>query len=235
MINCIIVDDERPAINVLEKYISKIDELKLLRSFTNPLEAIEFVNGGEVDLVFLDINMDELSGIGVMNIIGNKTKVIFCTAFSEFAVESYELSAVDYLMNPISFARFEKAVDRLNLHEKHVVDVPNDYVFVKADQKGKMIRIDIKDIVFIEAKGNYVAIHKMNQYVLVYSSLRDIENYLHNSNFIRVHKSYLVAESKIEMVEFNTIVLKNCSEKIPISKTYKENLFRKLKKRIFSK
>lgn len=235
MIRCIVVDDERPAINVLENYISRINELKLLKSFTNPLEAIEFINEGKVDLVFLDINMDELSGIGVMNIIGDKTKVIFCTAFSEFAVESYELNAVDYLMKPIAFSRFQKAVNRLKFQEREVKDVPNDYIFVKADQKGKMVRIDIKDIQFIEARSNYVAIHKMNQFTLVYSSLKDIEDYLHDSNFIRVHKSFLVAESKIEMVEANMIRLKNCSKTIPISKTYKDDLFKKLEKRLFSR
>ncbi|MBN9349046.1 MAG: response regulator transcription factor [Chitinophagaceae bacterium] len=235
MTSCIVVDDERPAIQLLEKYIGRIGELKLSGSFTNPLDAVKFVQGQKVDVIFLDINMDELTGIEVMNILGDKTKVIFCTAFSEFAVESYELNAVDYLMKPISFARFERAVGRLNLKKEIIKRVPDDYIFVRADQNRRMIRVDIRDIDFIEARSNYIAIYKMSKPVLVYSSLKDIEDYLHDSNFIRVHKSYLVPESRIQMIESNTIILKGCTKKIPVSKSYKEKLMERLEGRTFSR
>lgn len=235
MSSCIIIDDEQPAIDVLKKYVSRMPELNLLHTFTNPLEAIKFMQGCQVDLIFLDIHMDELSGIEVMNIIGKRAKVIFCTAYSEFAVESYELNAVDYLMKPISFPRFERAISRFTLQEKRNEIIANDYIFVKADQKGKMIRIDIKDIDYIEARSNYVAIHRRSNYILVYSSLKNIESYLYDSNFIRVHKSYLVAESKIEIIELSTIFLKNRTEKIPVSKTFRDSLYEKLRKKLLSK
>jgi len=235
MLRCLVIDDEQPAIDVLEKYIHKVGVLNLVGSTTDPVDGIRMIAEKYIEVAFVDIEMPGLSGIHVKKMIDPKVQVIFCTAHSEFAVESYDLNIVDYLLKPVSFDRFEKAVSRLGFSSKAGREVKNDYIFVATDHKRKLVRINIEDIDFIEARGNYVAIFTLNRPLLVYSSLKDMEVYLYDSNFIRVHKSYLVSESKIQIIEPATILLNGCDRKIPIGKEYKEQLLERLKKKMFSK
>lgn len=226
MIKCIIIDDEQPAINVLENYIKRVPYLQLVGTATNPIQGIELINSTKPELVFLDIQMDEMSGIDVMKVLTDNVKVIFCTAFSEFAVTSYELNAVDYLMKPIPFDRFATAIKKVSpLNITSLVNEPvitsNDYIFVKTEQKGKMVKIDLDDIDFIEAMNNYIAFYRGKSKTLVYSTMKEIEGHLPRSKFLRIHKSYIIAINKISSLDNNCIILKNRTEQIPISLTYK--------------
>lgn len=226
MIKCLIIDDEQPAINVLENYIKRVPYLQLLGTATNPIAGINLINNTKAELVFLDIQMDEMSGIDVMKVLATNVKVIFCTAFSEFAVTSYELNAVDYLMKPIPFDRFVTAIKKINSGENanfinESERTSNDYIFVKTEQKGKMVKIDLDDIDFIEAMNNYIAFYRGKSKTLVYSTMKEIEEHLPSSKFLRIHKSYIIAINKIASVDNNCINLKNRSEQIPISITYK--------------
>jgi DNA-binding LytR/AlgR family response regulator len=236
MIKCVIIDDEQPAIKVLEKYIKRISTLQLVGSATDPFTGIELIKNNKADVVFLDIHMDEMTGIEVMDTLDPSVQVIFCTAYSEFAVKSYELNAVDYLMKPISFDRFEKAVKRIKVNGNVQVDsshdnIPDDYFFVKAEVKGKMIRINLDEIDYIEAKNNYIAIHNGNHITLVYSTMKEIEKYLSPSRFIRIHKSFIIALSKIAHTEKNSIILKN-QEKIPIGQIYKNDFLNRINNKL---
>lgn len=239
MIKCVIIDDEQPAINVLENYIKRVPYLQLVGTATNPILGIELINSTKAELVFLDIQMDEMSGLDVMKVLTDNVEVIFCTAFSEFAVTSYELNAVDYLMKPIPFDRFAAAIKKISplnitsLANESVI-TSNDYIFVKTEQKGKMVKIDLDDIDFIEAMNNYIAFYRANSKTLVYSTMKEIEGHLPSSKFIRIHKSYIIAINKITTVDNNCIILKNRSEQIPISLTYKTAFMQMLTKKVLN-
>lgn len=232
MKTCFIIDDERPAIKVLESYVKKIPELKLVGAETNPLRGIIQVNNNNVDIVFLDIQMDEMNGLQVTKELHKNCKVIFCTAYSEFAVESYELDAVDYLMKPISFDRFDKAVHRAlylqaekNITPVNEKEVENDYIFLKTESKGKMIKVDLSDIDFVEGRSNYVAFHIGDKVVLTYTTLHELEETLPKSSFMRVHKSYIISIKKVVAIENNELKLANQKVTIPLSPFYKEAFF----------
>ena len=239
MIKCVIIDDEQPAINVIQNYIRRMENLELVGTATDPFAGVDLIRRSKADVVFLDIQMDEMTGIEVMNLLDPSVQVIFCTAFSEFAVESYELNAVDYLVKPIAFSRFVKAVKRIKSNDKQEQpandSIADDYIFVKAEQKGKMVRINFDEIDFIEGQNNYIAIHSGNKKTLIYATMKELEGYLAPSRFIRVHKSFIVASSKIVQVENNTIFLKNQTVKIPLSKTYKDFFLEKVKDKILSR
>lgn len=173
-----------------------------------------------------------LNGIEVVEYIDSKSKIIFCTAYSEFAVKSYELNAVDYLMKPISFERFERAIHRVmgNQIENIEKEIPNDYLFVKTGQKGKMVKIDFNDITYIEGRSNYIAFHVLNKVILSHISLRDMETHLPRKAFMRVHKSYIIALNKIVAIENNEIRLMGSSTYIPLSVSYKDAFLTRLVK-----
>ena len=237
MIKCVIIDDEQPAINVLKNYINRIPHLKLVGSETNPVLGIDIIKAEMPDVVFLDIQMDEMTGIEVMKEIGNNTKVIFCTAYSEFAVTSYELDAVDYLMKPIEFSRFSKSVQRLTDligHQPSVYQeaLADDYIFVKAGQRGKMLKIDFNDIDYVEAMNNYIAFHRGSQKTLAYLTMKELEERLPTSDFMRIHKSYIVALKQIALMENNELILKKNSSRIPIGANYKEIFMKRMQDKL---
>lgn len=235
---CIIIDDELSAINVLENYIQQLPNLTLVGAATNPLVGIDLVKKHKVDVVFLDIHMDEMSGIEVMEIIGRETKIVFCTAYSEFAVQSYDLNAVDYLMKPIEFNRFVKAVqrvyDQLNPTSIHtdIKAIPNDYIFVKTEQRGKLIKINLDDIQYIESLHNYVSFHRVEGKTIAYMTLKELEERLPQSQFIRVHKSYIVSIKQITALEHSEVHLKGCVVSIPLGGQYKEWFYGKMKEKL---
>ena len=237
MLKCVVIDDEQPAINVLESYIKQMPNLQLAGSATNPIIGIELIKQHKADVVFLDIQMTEMNGIDVMRIISPETKVIFCTAYSEFAVASYDLEAVDYLIKPIPFTRFAKAVQRvsniLDSHSNKVLSpIINDYIFVKTEQRGKMLKIDLDDIDFLEAVSNYITIHRGQQKTLVYLTMKELEERLPSEQFMRVHKSFIVAIPQITAIDHGDITLKNRKEKIPIGATYKEAFMNKMENKL---
>jgi two-component system, LytTR family, response regulator len=231
MINCIIVDDEQHAIDILVHYVNQTPHLHLISTTTNPIEALQVVATQKVDLIFLDIQMPELSGIDFIKAIQGKAKVILTTAYSDFALESYELDVVDYLLKPIRLPRFlqavQKAAKELEEHndEKPALQEDNDdYIFVKTESKGKLLKINLDEIEYIEGMKNYVAIYCGGKKTLVYTSMKDLEERLSKKQFIRVHKSFIIPIAKITGIEGNILRLKNVTAEILIGDNYKADL-----------
>lgn len=228
MINCIIIDDEQHAIDILEHYVKQTPQLHLVGTTTNPIEALQMVTEKNVELVFLDIQMPELSGIDFIKALHGKVKVVLTTAYSEFALESYELDVVDYLLKPIRLPRFlqavQKAISSTELKTEEGREDSNDYIFVKTESKGKLLKINLADIDFIEGMKNYVAIHCGNKKTLVYTSMKELEERLPHKQFMRVHKSFIIPVTKITGIEGNRLFLKSVTAEILIGENYKPEL-----------
>ncbi|HYF32076.1 MAG TPA: LytTR family DNA-binding domain-containing protein [Chitinophagaceae bacterium] len=231
MINCIVVDDEQHAIDILMHYISQTPMLNLVAATTNPIEAMQVVATQKVDLVFLDVHMPEISGIDFIKATKGKAKVILTTAYSEFALESYELDVVDYLLKPIRLPRFLAAVQKA---AKEVKDEPDsatddDYIFVKTESKGKLLKINLADIDYIEGMKNYVAFHCNNVKTLVYAGMKEIEDRLPSRHFMRIHKSYIIRIDRITGIEGNRVLLKGVKAEIIIGENYRNDLMERVK------
>jgi two-component system, LytTR family, response regulator len=239
MINCIIVDDEQHAIDILVHYVNQAPYIKLAGTTTNPLEALQIVNAQPIDLIFLDVQMPELSGIEFIRALNGKCKVILTTAYSEFALEGYDLDVVDYLLKPIRLPRFLQAVQKaINLtkdvhpHQLSTVEDEDDYLFVKTESKGKLIKINLADIDYIEGMKNYVAIFRNGQKTMVYTSLKEMEERLPHKRFIRVHKSFIIPISKVVGIEGNMLRIKNVTADILIGDGYKTELMELVKNKM---
>ena len=230
MINCLIVDDEQHAIDILKHYINQTPFLHLSAATTHPVEALKLLNEHNIELVFLDIQMPELSGIDFIRAIQGGAKVILTTAYSEFALESYELGVVDYLLKPIRFARFLQAVQKVTQGKEEgsgaaeTIQPEDDYIFVKTESKGKLLKINLADIDYIEGMKNYVAIHCSGKKTLVYTSMKELEERLPQKSFLRVHKSFIIPVSKITGIEGNLLRLKDVKEEVLIGESYKADL-----------
>lgn len=224
-IKCIIVDDEPLAVSLLGNYVEKIPFLELVFSSENPIEALEFIKKNEADLVFLDIQMPELTGINFMKIVGDKMKYILTTAYSEYALEGYEHNVVDYLLKPISFDRFNKSV--VKAQERFPLEETKDtnHFFVKSS--GQQHRINFDEILYVESIKDYVNIKTETQEYIVLVTLKSLENQL-PENFIRVHKSFILNVNEIKSLGSKKIIL-NSGHEVPIGDMYKSNLIEKLK------
>ena len=225
VINCIILDDEPMAVALLSKYVDKIQNLNLVKATTNPFEVLEFTYSNSVDVVFIDIQMPELTGIQLMEMLGNKTKFVITSAYSEYALQGYEHNVIDYLLKPVSFDRFYKAVLKVQevFKEQAFTKVitaeekSDDFLFVKTD--GKLIKVNLNDLQFVEGLKDYLYLHLKNEKLIVLDTLKDFELKLPN-NFMRVHKSYIVRLDQIQSIERSRIFIQN--KIIPVGDTYKE-------------
>lgn len=239
MIRCIAVDDEAYASEILATHIRKLPSLELIATTTNAFEALTMVQEGKVDLVFLDIQMPELTGIQFLKICGHKCKVILTTAYPEYALDGFEHNVIDYLLKPISFDRFYKAVQKAELlfqpAAAPVAEVENngllqppaagiDYMFIKGESKNKFIKVNYEDILYIEGLKNYISIFTANERIITYLTLKEMELYLPKSRFYRVHKSYIIAIDKIRMIDGNSIFIKE--NIIPVGETYRDEFFK---------
>lgn len=241
MIRCLAVDDETPALLILADYIGQLPFLTLVGTTTNPIEALTMVQQGQVDVVFLDIQMPKLTGLQFLKLAGNKCKVVLTTAYPEYALEGYENDVVDYLLKPISFERFFKAAQKaLALMPGPAVPAPvavpaaapipaaappaAGHMFVKGESKNKFLRVNYADILYIEGLSNYVSIQLPAQRVVTYQTLKELAETLPQPPFLRVHKSFIVSLDKIRMVDGNTIYIQD--KEIPVSDTYREQLYR---------
>jgi DNA-binding LytR/AlgR family response regulator len=230
MIKVIIVDDEPLAQDVLETYIEKIPELHLVRKCNNALEANEVLKKENIDLMFLDIQMPQLTGIDFVKTLSKPPLVIFTTAYSNYAVEGFDLNALDYLLKPISLERFMKAINKaqeqLDLQQKERPEEhPSDsYFFVKADKK--LIKVNFDEIVYIEGLKDYVIIRLENQRVITLQTMKSLEDKLPLNRFKRIHRSYIVNIDKIEAIVGNMIEVmeKNQPKHLPIGKNYRDEL-----------
>lgn len=227
MLSCLIVDDEQHAIDVLVHYVKQVQFLELTGTCTSPLDALQIVNTQKPDLLFLDIQMPDISGIDFIKATQGKCHVILTTAYSEFATQGFELEVTDYLLKPIPFPRFLKAVQRvvnLTTSQNQLINhdmIEDDYIFVKTEFKGKMLKINLPDIDYIEGMKNYVAIHHNGQKTMALLNMKDLEDRLPKKNFLRIHKSYIVSLVKITAVEGNQVVLRNVKADILLGDAYK--------------
>ncbi|WP_281986395.1 LytR/AlgR family response regulator transcription factor [Aquimarina aggregata] len=227
-IKCIIVDDEPPAIRLLEKHIAKVSFLELITTTTNSLAVLEILEKQNVDLLFLDIQMPNLTGIQLSKIIDSKIKVIFTTAYPQFALESYDLNAIDYVLKPFDFERFYKAVSKLKPYTevKHTESSATNYVFIKTDGKNNLEKVYVDDILYIEGLKNYVAIHLTNKQIITYNTLKHIYETLPNHKFIQIHKSYVVSIAHIDKTSSTTVQIHG--NELPLGNTYKTDFFKKI-------
>jgi len=235
ILSCIVVDDEPLQLELLSDYIKKTPFLSLAGVFSNPLEALTIVQQQNIDLVFSDIQMPELSGIHFIQLLNGKSKVVFITAYPNYALQGYELDVVDYLVKPVSFERFLKAANKAlqifpsskEMNENKMsrsVPFNEQSLFVKSDYK--IIKISLHDILFIESLKEYIAIHTTKGKVTTLQTMKKMEEILPGSHFSRVHKSFIVARDKIDSIERKRIFIK--SHVIPIGETYDETFFKLL-------
>lgn len=238
-INCLAIDDEPLALDIIKEYCSQVSFIELKGAFTNPVDSINILKSGKIDLLFLDIQMDQLTGIQLLNVINPKPLVIFTTAYDSYAMMGYELDVVDYLLKPISFERFIKAVNKA--YEKLFADkttsaetqltlpenVKHDYFFVKTEFKTRKVNFD--DVLFVEGQSDYLKIVTDKERIMTLMNFKKMEEILPPETFIRVHKSYIVSLKKIEYIERNRIRIKD--QLIPISDTYRTAFFKAIENR----
>ncbi len=224
-IKCLIIDDEPLSQEILADYAANCPELEVTGIYGNPYDARDAIVSGEVQLLLLDINMPGMSGINLIKSLPNPPLVIFITAYSEYAVEGFNLQAIDYLLKPVSFDRFRQAIRRASekLQTERQTDSPNT-ILVKADKK--IFPIDPNDIIFVEAQGDYIRLHTNSRQLMVYGSLSSFTQKLPPERFFRIHKSYLVALPHIEYIEGNQVRIQQ--HLLPVSPRVREELVKKL-------
>ena len=239
-IDCIIIDDEQLARKGMKEYVGDVDFLNLTGEFDTALKAVELLNSGMVQLIFLDIQMPKINGLDFLKTLQHAPPVIFTTAYPQHALEGFELNALDYLVKPVSFERFLKAamkakeyyeVRQKNISKENETSAKQGYFFVKADNR--LVRIAFDDILFVEALQNYVTIHTRDKKYITYLTFKSVEEYLPAGKFIKTHKSYIVSASKIDSIEGNDLRIGN--QHIPISRNEKEEVLEKLLKGKFLK
>lgn len=228
-ISCLIVDDEPLAQDVLQSYVKQAPQLELIGVCNNAIEALEKMKLSSIDLIFLDIQMPEITGIDFLRSLKDPPMVIFTTAYQNYAIEGFELNAIDYLLKPFSEERFNKAVRKAEelskLKEEHY-QREDDYIFIKSDQK--LQKIYYADIIFIEALADYVKIHTPDKRYITLQTMKNMEEKLPDKFFKRVHRSYIVSLDKIKTLVGSAVEVEG--QKIPIGKNYKEAFFDALDK-----
>ena len=233
-IKCIIVDDEPIAISIIEKHINKLNDIDIVATCESAIEAFSILQKEHVDLIFLDIQMPELTGIDFIKTLSHPPKVIITTAYREYAIEGFDLEVVDYLLKPISFERFLKAINKvyklmppeliLQHKIKQVSSEQNDSILVKV--KRKMVKINFNDILFIESKKDYVCIKVADKEIHTKILTKDMEKQLPEEKFLRIHRSFIVSLKKITAVSPNTVEIENFE--IPIGRSYKSLVMKKM-------
>lgn len=231
-LKCVIVDDEPLAIEVLESYVEKVERLQLVGKFRNAVSAFDFLQSTEVDLIFLDIQMPKLTGIDFLKTLKNPPKVIFTTAFREYALEGYELEVSDYLLKPISFERFLKSISKVfddsetrrsSQSNKSIVD-EEPFVYFKVDKR--MVKIRLNDILIIESIKDYVKVKTSEKEIVTHQQISYLEHKLPEDKFLRIHRSFIVAKDKIDA--FSATEVEIDKKYVPIGRNYKNEVIEKL-------
>jgi two-component system LytT family response regulator len=236
MIRCLVVDDEPLALHIIEDYISKIPFLELVKATTSAIEALTIVQDDHIDLVFLDVQMPELTGIQFLRIANKKTRVILTTAYPQYALDGYELDVIDYLLKPIAFDRFLKSAQKAQsiIHpaakpaeeppqqQHQPQDFQSDFIFVKTEHK--IQKVYLHEILYIEGLKDYVSIFTPDERIITLQSMKKIEEALPEKHFIRVHKSYIVALNQIDSIERSRIFIGD--KVIPVGDTYRDQFFK---------
>jgi DNA-binding LytR/AlgR family response regulator len=226
-INCIIVEDEPLALERTREYVLKLPFLNLRAEFDNALDALGFLKTEQIHLIFLDINLGEMSGIQLLETSAVKSQVVFTTAYQEHALKAFDLKAADYLLKPFTFERFVQAVDRAVEHlqpKKQIVKTPNNFIFVKTENR--LEKVFLREIVFIEGMRDYRRIHTINKRIMTRQTFAEFEKQIPAHIVCRVHKSFMVALAQIESIEKSGIKIKD--RLIPLSETYKQTFFSRI-------
>jgi two-component system, LytTR family, response regulator len=230
-IRCIAIDDEPLAITKLKGFISRIPELILLETFDNALEAMVWIKENQSDLVFLDIQMEQLTGIQFLEATGTNAKIIVTSAYDRYAIKGFDLNVTDYILKPYSFERFVKGVNKVmeqlsgNINSKFIYEEQNGFIFVRTEYR--LERIDLDHILYIEGMKDYLRIICTDKKIMTLQSFSKFEESLPSKKFCRVHKSYIVAIDKIKSIERNVIII--ADQRIPVSSTYRESFFSRIK------
>jgi DNA-binding LytR/AlgR family response regulator len=229
-VNCVIIDDEPIARNILRDYISRDERLFLSGCYRSAGEALKDIGMKQSLLIFLDINMPKISGFEMLRSMPHQPFVIFTTAYREYALEGFDLNAVDYLLKPFSFERFLQAVNKAYLmlgshhSEMKTQSTEQDYIFVKSD--GKLVRINIDDILFVEALKEYVKIYTVEGNFITYQSMQHLEEKLPADKFFRIHRSYIIALQHVQTIEGNTVMINKTP--LPISRNGKDEFLERI-------
>jgi len=221
-IKCIIIDDEPLAAEVIETHLKEFPNMELLSKFTNPLEALSIIESGEIDVVFIDINMPKMNGLDFIKSIDKSPYFVITTAYREYAVESFDLDVLDYLVKPVPFTRFLKSINKIS--QKFITDKSDDsapiaeksFIFLKVDKK--LIKIKFEDIFFIESLKDYIKVFTKSGDYLAHKSLSGITEELPSNQFLRLHRSFTVALDKIQALEGNSVLV--ADKRIPIGRKY---------------
>jgi DNA-binding LytR/AlgR family response regulator len=221
IINCILVEDEPLALKRTKEFVSRVSYLNLLASFTNAFDAIGFLRENKVELIFLDIEMDGLTGIEFIENLNSKPQIIITTAYDKYALKGFELNVADYLLKPFRFERFLNAVERVYDSVCKDANSEKDYIFVKTEYR--LERVPFSEILYIQGMGDYRNIQTISKKILTLQTFADFEKLLPGSKFCRVHKSYIVSIEKISSIERNRIKINDLL--IPISESYKNMAF----------
>lgn len=226
---CIIVDDEYPARVLLQEYISKIPDMELKGVFKNPIDALAFLSSTQTDIMFLDIQMPDLNGLELIKTLKNKPGIILTTAYSEFALESYELDVADYLLKPISLPRFMQAINKVKERLRPPVTAASPgesktYLYIKADHK--IHRVPADDILYIEGLREYVTYFTRTGKIIALESLKKLEETLPEGKFLRVHKSYIINSDAVKSLYGNSLIIND--KNIPIGHSYRDTVLKKL-------
>ena len=229
IITCIIVDDEPMARDVLRRYIEKIPLLKLTGECSNAIDALVFLHSNNTDLIFLDIRMPELLGTDFVQTLRNPPKIIFTTAYKEYALQGFELDAIDYLLKPVRFERFMKAVNKAfpkiedQLQDQQLIKpekpTGNDFIYLRVDRK--LVKILLSDIIYIESLRDYIKVHTQSRFYITRQTISSIEAMLSGSEFIRIHRSYIISFSKVK--SFTNELVEIGNTELPIGKLYRNN------------
>jgi DNA-binding LytR/AlgR family response regulator len=227
VIKCIIVEDETLAQQVIQNHLQKMDAFELVGICSNAIEAKEVLNRQEVDLIFLDIQLPGMTGLNFLRSLENPPLVVLTTAYAEYALESYEFNVIDYLLKPISFERFAKTVNkiregRLFIQPPREKEYPTDHIFIKSNSK--FFKVNFCEIVYIESMKDYLKIHTTEYKLVTHQTMNDIEKILPPKQFIRIHKSFIVALAFIKSIYGNSIEMENTT--LPIGINYKERVMR---------
>ena len=230
--NCIIIDDDELSRKVIESFVEKTDFLNLLGSYSNAIDAMTVVQGEEpIDLIFLDVEMPEMSGLEFLETIENSPQIIIISGQKKYALEAFEFNVTDYLLKPVTLARYYKSVNKVQKRYNEVTNISggNDEIFIKK-KNSTLVRLKYDDILLVEALENYVIVCTFDQKFTIHFTMKSISNKLPSNKFKRVHRSYIVNINKIEVIEDNAIVISlNTGKKvIPIGKSYKERLMNDL-------
>ncbi len=227
MLHCIIIDDEPIARRGLEEYINEVEFLHLAGTYDNPLKAAEILVSQPIDLIFLDIQMPKMTGLDFLKSLSKHPMVIFTTAYPQYAVDGFELDAVDYLVKPFPFERFWKAVMKAKVNAEAKTESPaegQDYFFIKADNK--LVKINYDNLLFVEALQNYVAVYTKEKKHITYLTFKAVEEHLPAGRFLKIHKSFIVSVAKIDSIEGN--IVRVGSHELPISRSTKEEVLEKI-------